>query len=57
MQHPTISNTMEEEFDKTKNSEFIIPKKKARQNKQQPITMFPFERSNRFQTLVNEEKI
>ena len=47
---------MDEDFDKTENSKFKIPKKKAQQNKQQPIKAFLFERSNRFQPFVNEEE-
>ena len=31
LQHPTILNTIEQDFDKTENSESIPPKKKARQ--------------------------
>ena len=56
MQHPTISKTMYEDFDKKENSEFIIAKDKARQNKQKPIKVLPFESSNSFQTLVYKEE-
>ena len=47
---------MDEDFDKTENFKFKIPKKKAQQNKQQPIKAFLFERSNRFQPFANEEE-
>ena len=47
---------MYEDFDNKEDSEFIIAKNKARQNKQRPIKALPFESSNSFQTLVYKEE-
>ena len=52
MLHPTTSSTMKKDFDKTKNSESVIPKKKARNKKQEPIKTFSFESSCRSKPLV-----
>ena len=42
MRNSTISDNMEEYFNKTENSEFIIPKKKSRQTRQASIKAFQF---------------
>ena len=42
MRNSTISDNMEEHFNKTENSEFIIPKKKSRQTRQESIKALQF---------------
>ena len=56
MQHSTISRTYGRRFWWYGKFRVNNSKKRARQNKQQSIKLFPFKSSNTFQAIANEEE-